>query len=199
MLIRGVLVGSGSPDLCWAKDGAASYKYEDFNNLVGPGAAPVNVQIDSATDKAVGSDPNAYGEGLTILVVYEIPGDPPRNVDVYCGYTSTQSNPIGSFGEAFLKFTSVYTGGDFHFFSNALDGQVAVESFSINGNNVGGVVAGTWSASDPWIGQLGPSTSGINNLYDHANDDISAYVPIPSPDMTCGQSADGLHLCRRLL
>jgi hypothetical protein len=177
--VTGTLVGTGSPDLCWAKDGAASYMVSGVTSFVNPGPAPVNVTIGGATDKPVGADPNAYGEGLTILVVFKVPGGPGRNVDLYRGYTSNQSNPAGP-AAATLNYTVAYNGGDFHFFLNALDGQqIFTEDFFIDGVNRSGQVNGTVAVGNAWQGLLGPPGPGINDLYDHANDDISAFLPTP--------------------
>jgi hypothetical protein len=175
--VNGTLIGTGSPDLCWNKDGAASYMFSDATNLVNPGPAPVNVTIGGATDKALGADSIAYGEGLTILVVYEVPGDPWRNVDLYRGYISNTSG-AGGVGTATLNYTRPYLGHDFHFFLSGLDGQTSPDSFCIDGINRGGQVSGTVAANDAWQGLLGPGPAGVDNLYDHANDDISAFLTV---------------------
>jgi hypothetical protein len=177
--LTGTLVGTGSPDLCWGKDGAASYMISGVTSFVNPGPAPVNVTIGGATDKPLGSDGNAYGEGLTILVVYKVPSQPWRNVDLYRGYTSNQSNPAGP-AAATLNYTVAYNGGDFHFFLNALDGQqIYSEDFFVDGINRSGQVNGTVAVGNAWQGLLGPPGPGVNNLYDHANDNISAFLPTP--------------------
>ena len=191
--VTGTLVGTGSPDLCWGKDGVASYMAGGVTSFVNPGPAPVNVTIGGATDKPLGTDPNAYGEGLTILVVYEVPGDPWRNVDLYRGYTSTESGPIFPIAAATLNYTVQYQGGDFHFFVNGPDGQLAPDSFLIDGINRGGQVSGTGAATDAWQGLLGPSASGVDNMYDHANDDISAFLTSPDPSLNI--STYGIYDC----
>jgi len=178
--VTGTLVGTGTPDLCWGKDGVASYMAGGVTSFVNPGPAPVNVTIAGATDKGLGTDPDAYGEGLTILVVYEVPADPLRNVDLYRGYTSTESGPVYEIAVATLNYTVQYQGGDFHFFVNGPDGQLVADSFFIDGINRGGQVSGTVAATDAWQGLLGP---GANNLYDHANDDISAFLTPPDPSL----------------
>jgi len=176
---NGALVGTGSPDLCWGKDGAASYMVAGATPWVNPGLVPVNVTIAGATDKPLGPDPNAYGEGLTILVVYEVPANPCRNVDLYRGYTSNRSNPAGP-AAATLNYTVAYNGPDFHFFLNALDGQqIFNEDFFIDGVNRSGAVNGTVVVGNAWQGLLGPPGPGVNDVYDHANDDISVFLPIP--------------------
>jgi len=187
---NGALVGTGSPDLCWNKDGTASYVVSGATPWVNPGPAPVNVTIAGATDKALGADNNAYGEGLTILVVYEVPGDPSRNVDLYHGYISTQSSPTGP-AFATLNYTVQYEGGDFHFFVNGLDGQPAEDDFLIDGVNRSGAVNGTVAVGDAWQGLLGPSATGVENMYDHANDDISAFLTPPDISLDISTQSDG--------
>ena len=177
---NGTLVGTGSPDLCWNKDGTASYLVSGATPWVTPGPTPVAVTIAGATDKALGGDPNAYGEGLTILVVYEVPADPWRNVDLYHGYASNTSGAVLWTAAATLNFTVPYEGGDFHFFVNGLDGQIAGDDFFIDGINRSGTISGTVAVGDAWQGLLGPSASGVANMYDHANDDISAFVTAPA-------------------
>ncbi len=174
--VLGTLCGSGQPDLCWGKDGGVSYK-ADVTGIIIP---PVAVTIAGATDKPLGADPMAYGEGLTILVVYKVAGAPCRNVDVWCGYTSNQSG--GGPASATLAYSNPYTGGDFHFFTNALDGQLALDDFFIDGILRSGAVAGTVAPGDAWQGLLGvpPGPPGTNYLYDHANDDISGFAPGPA-------------------
>jgi hypothetical protein len=179
--VTGTLAGSGTPDLCWSKDGTASYMVSGATPWVNPGPAPVFVTIAGATDKAVvGADPNAYGEGLTILVVYDVPANPWRNVDLYKGYASNTSGAVLWTASATLNFTVPYQGGGFHFFLNGLDGQIAGDDFFIDGINRSGQVNGTVVFGDAWQGLLGPSASGVNNMYDHANDDISAFVIAPA-------------------
>jgi hypothetical protein len=170
--VVGGLCGSGSPDLCWGKEGAASYKVDATGIITGAGP----VTIAGATDKPLGTDPMAYGEGLTILVVFNVPGNPCRSVDVWCGYTSNTSAPAAI---ATLTYTVPYAGGTFHFFTNGLDGQIAPDDFFIDGILRSGAVAGTVAVGDAWQGLLGPSPTGVDNLYDHANDDISVLVPPP--------------------
>jgi hypothetical protein len=178
--VTGTLVGTGTPDLCWGKDGTAVYIFTGATSFVNPGPAPVNVTIAGATDKALGGDPNVYGEGLSILVVYDVPANPWRNVDLYNGYASNTSGAVAWTAAATLNFTVPYQGGDFHFFVNGLDGQIAGDDFFINGINRSGQVSGTVAVGDAWQGLLGPSASGVDNMYDHANDDISAFVTAPA-------------------
>jgi hypothetical protein len=181
--VTGNLVGSGTPDVCWQKDGAASYMATGVTGAVNPGNSPVAVTIAGATDKALGSDPNVYGEGLAILVVYSIPSEPNRNVDLYRGYTSTQSGMSYGSAMATLNFTSNYESGDFHFFLNALDGQqTSGDTLSIDGVIRGGQIYGTGDAANAWHGLLGPAP-GVNMLYDIANDNISVFLLTPKDNL----------------
>lgn len=185
--VVGNLVGTGTPDLCWAKEGAASY----LADVTGTGIVALGAgnSIGGATDKALGADPNAYGEGLSILLVYEIAGQPLRNVDVYAGYASTESGPVLGTANVRLTFRNPYQGGDLHFFLNAADGQSITglsgagfgDDFFINGVLASGVVAGTAVPGDAWQGLLpaGPPSGpppATDWLYDHANDDVSAFM-----------------------
>jgi hypothetical protein len=183
--VVGTLSGSGTPDLCWGKGGEASYKAQldpaDSPVIHGPLGGNL---IFGATDKALGVDPLAYGEGISILCVYDDPSSPEfRSVDVYCGYTSTESSPVPLTAVGSMTFTNVYHGGDLHFFLNCLDGQIKFgDDFFINGALVSGAVAGTNVPTDAWAGlfPFGPAPSPPNdNLYDHANDDIAPLGLVP--------------------
>lgn len=167
--VTGTLVGTGSPDLCWHKSGAASYLAVDPGAVLVPGA---NV-IAGATDKSLGSDSAALGEGLTLVSIFTR-GGPQRSIDVWAGYTSNQSSPIAT-GDLF--FSNQYVGGGVHFFLNALDGQSARDDLFINGVLASGVLLGTGEAGDAWQGFLGPGSAG--NLYDHVDDTLSE--PFVSP------------------
>ncbi len=197
--VQGFLCGEGRPDLCWGKEGAASYvAFLDDLQLHGSIR-----QIFGATDKPLGLDPRAFGDGLSILCVYRIPGAGPRNVDVYCGYTSTESDPARTLtARITMAFSNPYLGGDFHFFVNALDGQQETaacpgfrDDFFINGVLVSGLVAGTGFPGDAWQGFLGPN--GSSDLYDHANDDISGLgvVPIGAGGLTASTRRPDLGDC----
>jgi hypothetical protein len=177
--VTGSLFGSGTPDLCWNKYGVACYMAGGMTGIVNPGNSSVAVTIAGATDKALGADPDAFGEGLTILVVYDVSGEPGRNIDLYRGYISTETGAAPDVAAATLNYTAAYEGGDFHFFLNALDGQQnGDENFEIDGVSRGGQISGTMEAINAWHGLLGPAP-GDNMLYDHANDDISAFLSTP--------------------
>ncbi len=189
--VVGGLVGSGTPDLCWVKEGGASYLADVTGLGIVAFGAPNN--ISGATDQPLGTDPIAFGEGVTILVVYEIPTATVRNVDVYAGYSSTESEP-GNVGTAAipLTFSAAYVGHDMHFFLNALDGQLDpgsgemnfLDEFFINGMDASELVGGV--GDDVWQGLLfaAPPTPGppptTDWLYDHANGDISLVVTAPA-------------------
>ncbi len=185
--VVGELCGSGTPDLCWGKDGGAGYL------AILPAGAGIVIQggpntIASATDKPLGADPLAWGEGLTILTVFEFPPAVApvfRTVDIYCGYTSTESDPLRSgMALAPMNFSNVYHGGDLIYFINAIDGQLgpASEGFFINGTNVGGLLSGTTAADDAWSGLFGPAPS--DNLYDHGIGDLTFLGPLVLPGAT---------------
>ena len=171
--------GYGTPDICWGKDGVVMYAADGFSFPVG--GSPVNIPIANATDKPLGTDLNAYGEGISIIVVYKVLGKPSRHFDFYLGYTSTQTGGTANIADANLTYSGTYTGGRYHFFTNALDGQLGfADDFStvINFALVvhSGDFNGTVAVGDAFQGLLGPSPSGKDNLYDHVDDDLSPYV-----------------------
>ena len=177
--VMGALAGQGQPDLCWGKTRGVTY-LADVTGLLFPGG--VNM-IGGACDKALGADPNALGEGITLVFVFELPGAPQRQVDLWVGYTSTESSATGT-ADAVLGLTSPYSGGPAHFFLNALDGQLGGgDNLEVNGFPVSGVLAGTAGAGNAWVGQLGPRPH--TNLYDAVEDDLS-------PLMTPGDASVGL-------
>ncbi len=189
--VVGDLVGSGTPDLCWVKEGGASY-LADVTGL-GVVAFGGSNNISGATDQPQGTDENAFGEGLTILLVYEIPNTLARNIDVYAGYSSTESD-LGNVGTAAisLTFSVEYLGGDMPFFVNALDGQLDpgfgevsfLDQFFINGQSATELAGGIHD--DAWQGLLfaAPPTPGpppmTDWLYDHADGDISLVITAPA-------------------
>ncbi len=184
--ITGTLRGSGSEDLCWGKDFGVAYVFDTPG--LGP-VAPGGINLiggagGSPCDGALGSDANALGEGITLLVVYDVPASPPRNVDVYWGYVSTRSGPLTNDTVNTLAFSNVFNSGDLHFFLNALDGQVANDNFFIDGVNVGGVLPQTGAANDAWQGFLWGGASATNNLYDRADGDIAPFVLAPAASVT---------------
>jgi hypothetical protein len=164
--------GSASPDLCWGFPFGATY-FADVTALVtGNGA----YSIGGTTDEA-----GAFGEGFSLLAIYSHPASPLQRVNVYSGYTSNTSG-AGSTAMALFGLVDPYAGGPLHYFINALDGQGFVDSFFINGINVGGILPGTFSAANAWFGFLGPLAT--DNLYDHGEGDVSAFVPLGSTLIT---------------
>src|SRR5690606_24249996 len=102
-----------------------------------------------------------------------------RQINVYRGMTIEAH---GGIADAVFAFEpGPYVSGLVHFFVNALDGQLtsdplndALDEFYLNNINVGGILNGTVSADNAWQGLLGPGT--LNNMYDHAEDDVSLFM-----------------------
>lgn len=179
--VSGALVGSGDPDLCWGMPFGASYLADVTGLVTGNGV----YSIGSATDTAAG----ALGEGVSLLLVYD-DGGPTREVNVYAGYTSTESTGSGV-AAATLGWTTPFGGvGGFHFFTNGLDGQFAGDQFDINGSDASALAGG--APGDSWIGLLGPAAPG-SNYYDHAEGDISAYLGLG--DTSLGFTTTSLSDC----
>jgi hypothetical protein len=159
--VTGTLAGQGNPDLCWGLGFGAHYIANVTSLVTGNGA----YSILNATDKG-----GALGEGVSLLAVYSNPSMQSTQINVYAGYSSTQSSPTGQgkqvYGFADGPFLGPTQGnGKIHFFTNALDGQQAGDQYLINGKNVGGDLPGTVSQNDAWQGLLGPAP--IDNLFDH--------------------------------
>lgn len=181
--VTGSRVGVGTPGLCWSSFDAYAVSYMAvFPSALYPQAAGT-VEIAGATDKYLAGSVYGLAEGLTVLAVYTNESEPLRVVNLYRGYISTQSSGTCCVAQATLNFSETYeAAGEIHFFINALDGQAesacsgSRDLFYVNGANVGGVLAGTGSSTDAWQGLLGDNS--LNNLYDHAEGDISAYVDV---------------------
>ena len=188
--VVGDLVGAGTPDLCWGREGGAAYLFsapgDDLVTL--PIIHGVHNSFSFATDKPLGADPLAIGEGLTVLCVYEIAGDPLSDVEVWSGYASTESDPLNpATALADLDFGEDYTVGALRLLINCLDGQDelpggvnAGDDLFINGVLASGALPGTVEVGDAWQGQLAPlgafAFEPLNNVYDHADGDVSAFV-----------------------
>ena len=169
--VLGDLVAEGAPDLDWSKDRGATYLARHIGQHMVFGGANT---IADACDKALGSDPAAFGAGMTILVAYTVPGETSRTVSVWVGYSSTESSPSGD-ARAELDLPHPYLGGEAHFFLNALDGELfRQEELYVNGALAGGLLAGTGGPSNPWGGLEGPAPH--SNLYDALDDDVSAFM-----------------------
>ena len=169
--VTGERRGFGSPDLCWGKALGVTYAASGISAWIHVGGANT---FDGICDGMLGSDPAALGEGFTLVLIYQVPQDPTiRTVDIFAGYTSTESSPTGD-ARAELNLSCPYNGGPLHLLVNANDGQLSTDEFHLGTQSVGGIVAGTFSATDAWAGQIGPLATG--NLYDVADDDIQAYL-----------------------
>jgi len=182
--VTGTLVGSGSPDLCWGKSGGAAYMVPGLVGIVTLGGPNT---IAGATDKPLGGDPAAYGEGITLFVLYECPGAPARNVDIYAGYVSTESGAVVGDAAWSIAFTKPYVCGDLHLFLNAMDGQSPLpgfdDEFFVTGIPLGGVLPGTLAPGNAWQGLLGtpPGPPPVTDwLYDHGDGDLSLLIPLPA-------------------
>lgn len=172
VVVQGNQVGSGAMDLCWGKSGAVSYLASGITSILNLGAANT---VEDACDKPIGGDPAALGEGISIVVAYELPHGPSRTVSVWAGYTSTETSPSGD-ADALLVLPHALGAGPAHFFLNALDGQFAADNFFLQGNLVSGLLAGTAGAGDTWIGLAGPLVN--RNLYDAIDDDVGPFLPL---------------------
>lgn len=170
--VQGNLSGEGQRDLVWGFEKAFAYT-ADITNIVNGNDV---YRVTGATDNLGAS---RIGEGLSIVLVYSLAGAPLREVSIYDGYTSTTTAD----GSAELNFCNEYTGGDLHFFANALDGQVEFQdNFQVNGMDVNGAL-GTEPAPNAFMGNLGPGFPG-ENFYDHAEGDASTFVAANSFSMT---------------
>ncbi len=166
----GDLAGWGDRDLCWGKDMGVTY----IANVTGALAHGVPNSVDGACDKAAPGDPHVLGEGITLLTVYTVPGAPNRLVDVWVGYTSTETHPGGD-ARALLMLGVPYASGSVHLFFNALDGQQnAGDNLVINASPLSGTFPGTALPGNAWTGLSGPLAH--SNLYDAGDGDAAAYV-----------------------
>jgi hypothetical protein len=180
--VNGGLCGTGEPFICWFPDAHGS----SYVAQLGPGALPLGVPlpVEDATDRPIGAPfPTFLGEGLTVVLVYEAPDTTPRTVQLWCGYTSTESDQtLSSQAIADLALAYPFAGTDLHLLLNAFDGHSsggAGDTTTLQGIPVGGVLAGTGTPSDTWQGLLGLGAS--NNLYDHLDDDVSSMVGWQDP------------------
>ena len=173
-------VSFASPDLGWGKSASAAYTADVTSLITGNGVFSIGSAVDDATS-------GGFGEGFSLLAIYSNPASPLNTVNVFSGFTSNTSNtPEGLVpSSAVLNFpTSPYAGGPAHFFINAMDGQKGeFDTFTLNGQNAGGVLAGTGSATDAWQGRLGPARLG-GNLYDHAEGDVSSFLLLNATSIT---------------
>ena len=168
--VAGSLTGSAAPDLLWSQQGTDAYT-ADVTGIVtaagGNGIYTVSGAVDSAT-------PSSYGEGMSMLVVWALPGAPLQEVNVYSGLSTTESGPAVATYDFAL---GPYAGGPAHFFVNALDGQSQfTDQGLINGLGIeaSGTIGGVGPAGNSWDGLVGLNPT--SNIYDHAEGDSSPYM-----------------------
>jgi len=175
--VTGDLTGEADRDLCWQRTRTVAYT-ADVTAIVAQVGGNGVYQIGGAVDEA-----GAYGEGFSLLVVYSNPLLPERQINVYSGMivVTEPGQMQGTYG-----FQSpYYQGGPGHFFINALDGQGNAnvgDDFFINDTKVSGSLNGTAQDGDAWRGLVGQSP--INNLYDHAEDDVATLMSLSDMDLT---------------
>jgi hypothetical protein len=184
--VMGTLVGEGAPDLCWGKDRVACYM---ASGIVPPlSLTGIGNSFAGFTDKSFGGDPGAYGEGMTIILVYEVPGNPTSTVDLWRGYTSTTSSGLGV-ASATLSMTSAFPGGVAHLALNALDGQSTPDDLFLNGTLASGVVPGTNVPGNCWTGLRGPLST--NNLFDTAEGDVASFMSMGATSLAIASTTSG--------
>lgn len=172
MPVLGDLRGKGERDLAWGFEHAAAYTADVTDIFQQNATYTVVGATDDVTEQRI-------GEGISVVMVYELAGASTKEVSVYDGYTSSMTSD----GSAQLNFCNEYAGGPLHFFTNALDGQLIYEdNFQINSMDVNGGL-GTGVAPNAWRGSLGPGAVG-HNFYDHAEGDASTWVGAGSMSMT---------------
>lgn len=169
--VVGNLVGQGTPDLDWGKDRSVTFLADDVTAFINVGASNT---FGSATDKPLGSDPRAFGAGMSIIVVHKQDHGTEQRVSLWAGFAGTESSTTGE-ARVELDLAQPYLGGPAHFFLNGLDGEsFRHDEFRINNISAGGQVAGTVDANNAWQGLKGPAAT--DDLYDGADDDIKAFM-----------------------
>ena len=164
--VTGALTGTGDVDLVWGYEKAVAYSADVTALVTVNGAYSIEGAIDDP-------DGEWIGEGLSFVVVYEDPNATMKAVHVYDGYFSTTT---GS-GQASIDFIAEYSGGNAHFFTNALDGQdIFSDDFVVNGTTASGDF-GLGGAGNAFRGTLGPGPADYN-YYDHAEGDAAAYMGV---------------------
>ncbi|MBI5865667.1 MAG: hypothetical protein HZB38_14390 [Planctomycetes bacterium] len=170
--VVGAMTASTLYDTEWGYDHVASYS-ADVTAIVAA-AGPGDFVIESATD-----DPNtlAFGEGFTLLVVYD-DSSTLRHVRVYLGGINSSAFSLGT-GWGYMQMQPSFQGGPLHFFVNALDGQDTLyESFYVNGVSLGGVITGG-SGDNAFVGSEGPPPVAAGEVrYDRAEGDIAAHTAL---------------------
>ena len=182
--VAGALSGSAIPDLIWTHQGTDAYTADVTGIIAAGGNGPYSIggAVDAAT-------PNSFGEGISILAVWELPTAAYNQIDVYSGLTTTESGgALATFGFA----PAPYQGGPTHFFINALDGQSQyTDQASINGTNIaaGGTINGLGPLGNTWEGLVGPNAT--SNIYDHAEGDSSPFMNLGDTLLTVATKGHG--------
>lgn len=169
-LVTGQKSGEGNRDLVWGHDYAFAYTADVTSIITGN----ATYQVQGATDNV---SANRIGEGISIVVVYELATAVLKEVNVYDGYTSTTTGDA----EATLAFCNPYA-SNIKLFLNALDGQEELtDDFYVN-NLYASDRFGLGGFENAWRGKLGPGASG-RNYYDHILGDASDFVSLNDTDI----------------
>jgi hypothetical protein len=185
--VVGLLAGQGIPDLGWGKARGVSYLASGFADELQFGAANI---VQGAVDKALGPDPAAFGAGLSLVVVYKTTFGLQQRVDLWAGYSSTESSASG-LAQATLQLPVAYLGGTAHLYLNALDGLDFTgpnDELLLNGVSVGGLLDGTGDLDDAWKGLAGPHVG--SNLYDALDDSIADVLEIGDDEIRARTNSD---------
>jgi len=166
--VIGAVAGQGDPDLCWSRGFAVSFLADVTSIVTGSGTYSIGSAIDHVPSASL-------GEGVSLLAIYD-DGSAEKLINVYSGYTSTQSNET-SVGETAWSWHlgAAYAGGPAHFFLNGIDGQTGADRFHVNDTDVSAMFTGG-DATDAWKGLLGPVPG--QNYYDHAVGDLSTLMSV---------------------
>lgn len=168
--VNGVMSGAGEPDLRWGRQYAQTFS-QDITAIV---AAAGGNGIYSIADALDEPSTNGIGEGFSMVVVYENPNEPLRQVNVDIGYTSTTSGD----GKGSIRFgQGAYIGGPVKFFINAMDGQDNYsDDFFVNDAPAWFALGGL-TPFDSWQGRKGPGPVG-RNYFDIYETDASPVMNI---------------------
>lgn len=167
--VVGLESGRCEPDLVWGRQYTAAYTADVTSLITGNGTYSIAEAVDEAT-----SGQPALGEGISLLIVFEHPDEPIRQIDIYNGMWTTMADTSP------ISITGVKRAGrDLRLFTNALDGQEAFsDDFLIDGSVASHLAPGTFG--NAFQGALGPGPLG-ENYYDHFDNDIGAFV-LPDSD-----------------
>lgn len=165
------VVGAGfamGTELCWGMTSSNSY-FADVTSLV---SADGVYTITGVSDKLNSAGGTSLAEGVSLLSVYSNPSIGLRSIDVYFGNVGE----AGGVASGAMLFSSMYLGGDAHFFLNGMDGQDFGDDFFINGALASGF-PGTFAVGDAWSGTLGVGDIGSGGTgYDHAEGDAAGFM-----------------------